>query len=91
MSRAPTVVLLSHTVVLVGHNLQLWCAPVIGSSLRRKPMPRQIITTENAPGSPYFSQGVKAGLFVFVSGWSASTPRRGAWLATRSRSKLARR
>ncbi|MGD9959324.1 RidA family protein [Nocardioides sp.] len=31
-------------------------------------MPRQIITTSNAPSSPLFSQAVKAGSLVFVSG-----------------------
>lgn len=31
-------------------------------------MPRQIITTANAPGSPLYSQGVKAGPYVLVSG-----------------------
>ena len=31
-------------------------------------MPRQIITTPNAPSSPLFSQGVKAGSQVFISG-----------------------
>lgn len=31
-------------------------------------MPRQIITTSNAPSSPLFSQGVKAGSQVFISG-----------------------
>lgn len=31
-------------------------------------MPRQIITTANAPGSPLYSQGVKAGPHVLVSG-----------------------
>lgn len=31
-------------------------------------MPRQIITTSNAPSSPLFSQGVKAGPLVFLSG-----------------------
>ena len=31
-------------------------------------MPRQIITTPNAPASPLYSQGVKAGSHVFVSG-----------------------
>ena len=31
-------------------------------------MPRQIITTPDAPSSPLFSQGVKAGPYVFVSG-----------------------
>ena len=40
-------------------------------------MPRQIIITENAPGSPYFSQGVKAGPFVFVSGLVGVDPATG--------------
>ena len=31
-------------------------------------MPRQIITTPDAPSSPLFSQGVRAGSQVFVSG-----------------------
>ena len=31
-------------------------------------MPRQVITTANAPGSPFYSQGVKAGPHVLVSG-----------------------
>ena len=31
-------------------------------------MPRQIITTANAPTSPLYSQGVKAGPLVLVSG-----------------------
>jgi 2-iminobutanoate/2-iminopropanoate deaminase len=31
-------------------------------------MPRQIITTPSAPSSPLFSQGVKAGPHVLVSG-----------------------
>jgi enamine deaminase RidA (YjgF/YER057c/UK114 family) len=31
-------------------------------------MPRQIITTANAPSSPLYSQGVRAGPHVFVSG-----------------------
>ncbi len=31
-------------------------------------MPRRIITTANAPSSPLYSQGVKAGPYVFVSG-----------------------
>jgi enamine deaminase RidA (YjgF/YER057c/UK114 family) len=31
-------------------------------------MPRQIITTASAPRSPLYSQGVKAGPHVFVSG-----------------------
>ena len=31
-------------------------------------MPRQIITTPDAPSSPLFSQGVRAGSLVLVSG-----------------------
>jgi 2-iminobutanoate/2-iminopropanoate deaminase len=31
-------------------------------------MPRQIIRTPNAPSSPLYSQAVKAGSYVFVSG-----------------------
>ena len=31
-------------------------------------MPRQIITTADAPSSPLYSQGVRAGSNVFVSG-----------------------
>jgi reactive intermediate/imine deaminase len=31
-------------------------------------VPRQIITTPRAPSSPLYSQGVKAGPYVFVSG-----------------------
>ena len=34
----------------------------------RTVMPRQIITTANAPSSPLYSQGVKAGPHVLVSG-----------------------
>jgi reactive intermediate/imine deaminase len=40
-------------------------------------MPRQIITTPNAPSSPLFSQGVKAGSQVFVSGTTGIDPRTG--------------
>ncbi len=31
-------------------------------------MPRQIVTTSNAPSSPLFSQGVRAGSQLFISG-----------------------
>jgi 2-iminobutanoate/2-iminopropanoate deaminase len=31
-------------------------------------VPRQVISTPDAPGSPLFSQAIKAGPFVFVSG-----------------------
>jgi reactive intermediate/imine deaminase len=40
-------------------------------------MPRQIITSPNAPSSPLFSQGVKAGPFVFVSGIVGIDPKTG--------------
>jgi reactive intermediate/imine deaminase len=40
-------------------------------------MPRQIITTANAPGSPLYSQGVKAGPHVFVSGTVGIDPSTG--------------
>ena len=41
-------------------------------------MPRQIITTPNAPSSPLFSQGVKAGAHLFVSGTTGIDPATGA-------------
>ena len=37
-------------------------------------MPRQIITTPNAPSSPLYSQGVRAGSHVFVSGTTGVDP-----------------
>jgi enamine deaminase RidA (YjgF/YER057c/UK114 family) len=40
-------------------------------------MPRQIITTANAPSSPLYSQGVKAGPHVLVSGIVGIDPRTG--------------
>ncbi|MFE4000448.1 RidA family protein [Nocardioides sp. YIM B13467] len=40
-------------------------------------MPRQIITTSNAPSSPLFSQGVKAGSQVFISGTTGIDPSTG--------------
>ncbi|WP_406022389.1 RidA family protein [Nocardioides sp. NBC_00850] len=40
-------------------------------------MPRQIITTSNAPGSSLFSQGVKAGSQVFISGTTGIDPSTG--------------
>jgi reactive intermediate/imine deaminase len=40
-------------------------------------MPRQIITTPNAPRSPLFSQGVKAGSQVLVSGTTGIDPSTG--------------
>ena len=40
-------------------------------------MPRQIITTTNAPSSPLFSQGVRAGSQVFISGTTGIDPSTG--------------
>ena len=40
-------------------------------------MPRQIITTPHAPSSPLFSQGVKAGFQVFISGTTGIDPSTG--------------
>jgi reactive intermediate/imine deaminase len=40
-------------------------------------MPRQIITTASAPSSPLYSQGVKAGPHVFVSGTVGVDPATG--------------
>ena len=37
-------------------------------------MPRQIVTTPNAPSSPLYSQGVKAGPHVLVSGMAGIDP-----------------
>ncbi|HEX3490913.1 MAG TPA: RidA family protein [Streptosporangiaceae bacterium] len=42
-------------------------------------MPRQIITTGNAPSSPLYSQGVKAGSQVFVSGIVGIDPGTGSF------------
>src|ERR1700735_4274712 len=41
-------------------------------------MPRQIISTPNAPSSPLYSQGVKAGSQVLVSGTTGIDPSTGA-------------
>jgi len=40
-------------------------------------VPRQIISTPDAPSSPLFSQGVKAGSMVLVSGTTGIDPRTG--------------
>src|ERR1700735_2825393 len=40
-------------------------------------MPRQIITTPNAPSSPLYSQAVRAGNLVFVSATTGVDPRTG--------------
>ena len=41
-------------------------------------MPRQIITTANAPASPLYSQGVKAGPQILVSGMVGIDPATGS-------------
>ena len=41
-------------------------------------MPRQIITTANAPSSPLYSQAVKAGPYVHVSGTAGIDPNTGS-------------
>ena len=40
-------------------------------------MPRQIISTPDAPSSPLYSQGVKAGSHVYVSGTTGIDPTSG--------------
>ncbi len=40
-------------------------------------MPRQVVRTASAPGSPLFSQAVRAGAFVFVSGTTGLDPATG--------------
>ena len=40
-------------------------------------MTREIVRSAEAPGSPFFSQGVKAGPFVFVSGMVGTDPGNG--------------
>jgi 2-iminobutanoate/2-iminopropanoate deaminase len=40
-------------------------------------MPRQVITTPDAPGSPLYSQGVTAGSHVYVSGTTGIDPASG--------------
>jgi reactive intermediate/imine deaminase len=42
-------------------------------------MPRQVITTANAPSSPLYSQGIKAGPQVFVSGIVGIDPGTGSF------------
>jgi reactive intermediate/imine deaminase len=50
---------------------------IMGDLLKRTDMPRQIITTPNAPSSPLFSQGVKAGSQVLISGTTGIDPSTG--------------
>ena len=40
-------------------------------------MPREIITTPNAPSSPLYSQAVKAGGFIYLSGMVGMDPETG--------------
>lgn len=40
-------------------------------------MPRQVVTTDRAPVSPLFSQAVRAGSYVFVSGTTGLDPATG--------------
>jgi reactive intermediate/imine deaminase len=47
-------------------------------SRREAHMPRQIITTADAPSSPLYSQGVKAGPHVLVSGIVGIDPNTGS-------------
>ena len=49
-------------------HLRLYRGALIRIGTGRNLMPRQIITTANAPSSPLYSQGVKAGPHVLVSG-----------------------
>jgi len=41
-------------------------------------MPRQIITTAKAPSSPLYSQAVKAGPYMLISGMAGIDPSRGS-------------
>ncbi|MBC5765227.1 RidA family protein [Ramlibacter albus] len=56
-------------------------------------MPRQIIRTSMAPTSPLFSQGVRAGPFVYVSGMTGTDPQTkqlaGAGIQEQTRQALA--
>ena len=45
-------------------------------------MPRQIITTPKAPSSPLYSQGVKAGSHLFISGTTGIDPSTGELAGT---------
>jgi len=41
-------------------------------------MPREVISTDRAPRSPLFSQAVRGGPFLFVSGMTGTSPQTGA-------------
>lgn len=55
----------STAYALTGIAVKLWTARPIAGNLARV---REVITTANAPSSPLFSQGVKAGDHIYVSG-----------------------
>jgi len=42
-------------------------------------VPRQVITTPDAPSSPFYSQGVRAGTLVLVSGTTGVDPATGSF------------
>src|ERR1700758_2059393 len=50
---------------------------VVGRQPGRIVMPPEVIATANAPSSPLYSQGVKAGPLVFVSGMAGIDPNTG--------------
>jgi hypothetical protein len=54
-------------------------------------MPREIVRAPNAPGSPLFSQGVKAGPYLLLSGIVGIDPSTGSPAATRSKTRHGRR
>jgi 2-iminobutanoate/2-iminopropanoate deaminase len=54
-------------------------------------MPREIITTTNAPSSPLYSQGVKAGPHVLVSGIVGIDPSTGKLAGETIETRLDRR
>lgn len=71
--------------------------PVVGAANRatslteRTEMPRQIIATPDAPSSPLYSQGVKAGSQLFIAGTTGIDPSTGDLAGIPSNSRRARR
>src|SRR3984885_3331388 len=61
----------------LGHEPAILLARTDAPGNRGTVMPRQIITTVNAPSSPLYSQGVKAGPHVLVSGIVGVDPNTG--------------
>ena len=47
--------------------------------MHRVTMPRHVISTPHAPTSPLYSQGVRAGAYVFVSGTTGINPVTGSF------------